>query len=308
VAKKGKNRIVIRVMDYQGAGGFMGEAKHFLLKSSIGRAIPIAEGWSASKGFDLRDVRTIPVSLANPNQPTVLYNAMIHPLIPYTMKGVIWYQGESNAGSAYQYRELFKTLIQDWRMQWGEGDFPFLFVQLANYLRRNEVPVEDTWAELREAQTMALELPNTGMAVAIDIGDALDIHPGNKQEVGRRLALNALALVYGQEIPYSGPAFKSMEIRGSAVELSFDHVLEGLKTSDGNAPKGFAMAGPDHHFAWASARIVDDKVFVSSPGIKEPVAVRYGWASNPDCNLVNSAGLPASPFRTDQFKGITQPD
>jgi len=308
VARVGKNRIVIRVMDNQGGGGFMGERNHFVLKSSSGRSIPIAEGWSVKKGFDLKDVTIHPVSLANPNQPTVLYNAMIHPLIPYTIRGVIWYQGESNAGSAYQYRELFKTLIRDWRGQWGEGDFPFLFVQLANYLRHNEHPVEDTWAELREAQSMALELPNTGMAVAIDIGDANDIHPGNKQEVGRRLALNALALVYGQDIPYSGPMISGSEIKGSEVQLTFDHVEEGLMTSDGGPLKGFAIAGPDHRFVWAEAFIEGDRVVVRSPDIQEPVAVRYGWASNPECNLINSAGLPASPFRTDQFKGITQPD
>jgi sialate O-acetylesterase len=146
------------------------------------------------------------------------------------------------------------------------------------------------------------------MAVAIDIGDALDIHPGNKQEVGKRLAINALALVYDRDISYSGPIFQSYEVKGSTIELSFDHVLDGLKTSDGGTVKGFAMAGPDRKFVWASARIIGEKVIVNSPLIKEPVAVRYGWASNPECNLINSAGLPASPFRTDQFKGITQPD
>jgi len=310
VAHQGTNRIVIRVMDNGGGGGFMGERKHFVLKSSTGRSIPIADGWSVHKGFDLRDVKTRPVSVANPNQPTVLYNAMIHPLIPYTIRGVIWYQGESNAGSAYQYRELFKTLITDWRNQWGQGDFPFLFVQLANYLRRNEQPVEDTWAELREAQSMALQLPHTGMAVAIDIGDATDIHPGNKQEVGKRLALNALALVYGKDIPYSGPVYRSHEIEGATVRLTFDHVLEGLQTSDGGMLRGFSVAGPDHRFVWAEATIEGNgqTVVVRSPQVKEPVAVRYGWSSNPDCNLSNSAGLPASPFRTDQFRGITQPD
>lgn len=308
LARKGKNRIVIRVMDNQGGGGFMNEEKDFAITASTGQVIPIAKGWRAKKGFDFRDVKTKPVSVANPNQPTVLFNAMIHPIIPYTMRGVIWYQGESNAGRAYQYRELFKTLITDWRQAWGEGDFPFLFVQLANYLRKNETPVEDTWAELREAQTMALDLPHTGMAVAIDIGDALDIHPGNKQDVGKRLAINALALVYGEDIPYSGPLYRSMEVQGTTVELSFDHVAGGLKTSDNGSLKGFSMAGPNGRFIWAKASIVGDKVVVSAPaGISEPAAVRYGWASNPDCNLVNSAGLPASPFRTDDFKGITQP-
>jgi sialate O-acetylesterase len=299
IAKKGKNVIVIRLMDNQGNGGFMSEAKDFYIKSSSGRTIPIAKGWKAKKGFDFSDVKTILVSPFNPNQPTVLFNAMINPVIPYTMKGAIWYQGESNAGRAYQYRRLFRTLITDWRKEWGQGDFPFLFVQLANYLKQNEVPVEDAWAELREAQAMALELPNTGMAVAIDIGDARDIHPGNKQEVGRRLALNALARVYGQDVPYSGPMYKSMKIEGDAVELTFDYVLDGLQTSDQGPLKGFSIAGADGKFVW---------VVVRSPEITEPVAVRYAWASNPECNLVNSAGLPASPFRTDIFKGVTQPD
>lgn len=308
VARPGNNILVIRVMDSGGGGGFMGEEKHFVLRASSGQSIPIARGWKAKKGFDYQDVKTVPVSPFNPNQPTVLFNAMIHPIIPYTMRGAIWYQGESNAGRAYQYRRLFQTMITDWRREWGQDDFPFLFVQLANYLRRNETPVEDTWAELREAQTMALQLPNTGMAVTIDIGDALDIHPGNKQDVGKRLALNALALVYDKNVPYSGPMYADMEVKGNVAALSFDHVLDGLSTADGGELKGFSIAGEEGEFVWADAEIVDDKVLVSAPSISEPVAVRYGWSSNPECNLVNSAGLPASPFRTDRFKGITEPD
>lgn len=307
VARKGTNKIVIRIMDGQGGGGFTGEENHFALKSSSGLSISIAKDWRAKKGFDFKDVKTIPISPFNPNQPTVLFNAMIHPLIPFTIRGVIWYQGESNSGRAYQYRSLFRTMIVDWRQDWGQGDFPFLFVQLANYLRRNDQPVEDAWAELREAQTMALQEPNTGMAVTIDIGNALDIHPGNKQDVGKRLALNALALVYQQDIPYSGPIYSGMEINGNTIELTFDHVQDGLGTSDNSPLKGFSICGPDSLFVWAEATIVGDKIQVSAPGITNPVAVRYAWASNPECNLVNSAGLPASPFRTDQFKGITEP-
>ncbi len=308
LARPGENTIVIRVMDNQGAGGFMQEEDDFMLRVSGGEHIPIAKGWKAKKGFDFQDVTIKPVSPDNPNQPTVLFNAMINPLIPYTMRGVIWYQGESNAGMAYQYRGLFKTLIKDWRTHWGQGDFPFLFVQLANYLQKNTEPVEDTWAELREAQAMALELPNTGMAVTIDIGDALDIHPGNKQDVGKRLALNALARVYKKDIPYSGPVYKKMKIKRDKILLYFDHVLDGLKSSDGGPLKGFAIAGPDKKFVWGEASIRGNKVVVSAPGIHNPAAVRYGWSSNPDCNLVNSAGLPASPFRTDNWRGITEPD
>jgi sialate O-acetylesterase len=308
VAHPGMNKIVIRVMDNGGAGGFMGEAKHFALKSSNGTSISLAGGWKAHKGFDFRDVKTIPVSPFNPNQPTVLYNAMIHPLLPFHIRGAIWYQGESNAGRAFQYRSLFRTMIRDWRTQWGQGDFPFFFVQLANYMQRNSEPVEDSWAELREAQAMALQEPNTGMAVAIDIGDALDIHPGNKQEVGRRLALNALARVYNQDVAFSGPMYSGMEIDGNRIVLSFDYVLDGLGTSDNGPLKGFSICGEDRNFVWANAKIVDNKVQVSASGISNPVAVRYAWSSNPACNLVNSAGLPASPFRTDQFKGITEPE
>lgn len=308
VARTGINTVVIRIMDTGGGGGFMGEAKHFTLRSSGGRSIPIATGWKAKKGFDYEDVRTIPVSPFNPNQPTVLFNGMIHPLVPFTIRGAIWYQGESNAGRAYQYRRLFRTLIADWREVWGQGDFPFFFVQLANYLQRNTTPVEDTWAELREAQAMALELPNTGMAVTIDIGDALDIHPGNKQDVGKRLAFNALAIAYDRDIPYSGPMYAGMEIKGNVVELSFDHVYDGLETSDGGALKGFSICGEEREFVWADAEITGEKVMVSASGINDPVAVRYAWSSNPECNLVNSAGLPASPFRTDSFRGITEPD
>jgi len=308
VVRAGTNTIVIRIMDTGGGGGFMGEEKHFAIRSSGGQFIPIADGWKAKKGFDYRDVKTIPVSPFNPNQPTVLYNGMIHPLVPFTIRGAIWYQGESNAGRAYQYRTLFPAMITDWRKEWGQGDFPFLFVQLANYQKRNETPVEDTWAELREAQAMALELPNTGMAVTIDIGDALDIHPGNKQDVGKRLALNALALVYGKDLPYSGPIYAGMEVSGNVIELSFDHVYDGLSTAGGVELKGFSICGEDGRFVWADADIYGDKVLVSAPGISDPVAVRYAWSSNPECNLVNSAGLPASPFRTDRFRGITEPD
>ncbi len=307
IAQVGKNVITLRVYDYTGGGGFMGEPKDYQLVSGLGTSIPLAKGWKAKKGFDFADITTRPVSLFDPNQPTVLYNAMIHPLIPYSIQGAIWYQGESNAGRAFQYRELFKTMIQDWRTNWDQGDFPFYFVQLASYMPRNQNPMDDTWAELREAQTMALELPNTGMAVTIDIGDAKDIHPGNKQDVGNRLAFNALAKTYGIEIPYSGPMYLSHELKGNSIELAFDFVYEGLSTSDGSMPSGFAIAGADKKFYWAAAKIIGNKVMVSSTKVLEPVAVRYAWSSNPECNLVNSAGLPASPFRTDDWSGITQP-
>ncbi len=303
--KAGRNVLTLRVYDSGGGGGFMGEASDYVLLSASGKRKAIDRGWVAKKGFDMEVIPTKPVDVFNPNQPTVLYNAMIHPFLPLKFKGVIWYQGESNVGKAHQYQSLFPTLIQDWRNNFNNGDFPFYFVQIANYMDRNTVPVEHEWAELREAQTMALSLPNTGMAVTIDIGDAKDIHPGNKQEVGRRLAIQALANTYEKVIPYSGPLYQSYAIKGKQIELSFTYA-KGLQSSDGKELTGFALAGADRKFVWAKAKVVEDKVVVWSPQVAQPVAVRYAWSANPACNLVNAAGLPASPFRTDDFPGITE--
>jgi len=241
--------------------------------------------------------------------PTLLYNGMIHPLLPYGIKGAIWYQGESNAGRAFQYRRVFSDLIKDWRAQWDQGDFPFLFVQLANYMKADSLPAESTWAELREAQSMTLSLPNTGMASAIDVGDALDIHPKDKQTVGKRLALSALNVAYHQKVEYLGPTYKEMKIAGNQVQITFDHVGKGLTAKDKYGYiKGFSVAGADHKYHWAKASITgENTIAVSSPQVAEPVAVRYGWANNPaDANLYNSEGLPADPFRTDKWKGITE--
>jgi len=246
-----------------------------------------------------------PFGPGSSHSPSGLYNAMIAPLIPYTICGAIWYQGESNAGRAYQYRELFPTMIKSWWNNWGQGDFPFLFVQLANFMQVKDEPGDSAWAELREAQSMTLDLPNTGMAVIIDIGDANNIHPINKQDVGRRLALWALARTYDQDVVYSGPLYLAKENKGSQIILRFEHVGGGLMTSDGGPLKGFAIAGADRKFVWADARLEGDSVVVSSPQVAEPVAVRYAWADNPVCNLCNKAGLPASPFRTDAWPGIT---
>jgi len=238
--------------------------------------------------------------------PGGLYNAMIAPLVPYAIQGAIWYQGESNAGRAYQYRTLFPTMIRDWRASWNQGDFPFLFVQLANFQGRGSAPSESAWAELREAQSMTLDAcANTGQAVTIDIGHMTDIHPRNKQEVGRRLALNALATTYGQDIPYSGPQYAAMAINGNAVTLSFEHTAYGLQTYDQGKLVGFSIAGEDRKFVWADAKIEGNTVIVSSEAVAAPVAVRYAWADNPECNLYNGVGLPASPFRTDDWPGVT---
>ena len=243
--------------------------------------------------------------------PGCLWNGMIEPVVPCTIQGVIWYQGEANGGSeedAKLYRELFPTMILSWRRAWSQGglegqegvEIPFLFVQLANFRARYEQPVDSFWGVLRESQSATLELPRTGMAVAIDIGDAVNIHPTNKQEVGRRLALSALAQVYFQDIDYSGPLFTGAQEEDGKIRLSFRN-SEGLKAVDGGRIKGFAIAGEDRKFVWGDVDIEGDHVVVSSPQVPKPVAVRYGWADNPEANLVNAAGLPASPFRTDDW-------
>jgi sialate O-acetylesterase len=227
---------------------------------------------------------------------------MLNPLIPYGIKGAIWYQGEANANDAARYRILFPAMIKDWRNRWNQGDFPFLFVQLANFGPLQKLPVEKGWGPIREAQLMTLSLPNTGMASAIDLADPEkpeDVHPHNKQEVGRRLALIAFSTVYGQQVnSYSGPLYSGVKITGKQVWLSFTHTDSGL-VAKGDQLKGFAIAGKDGKFVWADAKIDGNTIIVSSNDVPEPAAVRYDWASNPVGNLYNKEGLPASPFRTD---------
>jgi sialate O-acetylesterase len=246
-------------------------------------------------------------------KPAELYNGMIAPLVPYGIKGAIWYQGESNAGRAEQYRTLFPDMIRNWRHDWDEGNFPFLAVQLAPWDRNKkrsievitEKPLESDWAELREAQLLATKaLPKVGMAVITDVGDKDDIHPTKKQPVGARLAVAARGVAYGEKIEYSGPLYKSMKVKGDKAILSFDHAGCGLEARGGEL-KGFAICGADKQFVWAKAEIDGDKVVVSSPQVSQPVAVRYGWADFPVVNLWNKADLPASTFRTDDFPMTT---
>jgi sialate O-acetylesterase len=242
-----------------------------------------------------------------PWKPAELYNGMISPLIPYAIRGVIWYQGESNASRAHQYRSLFPDLIRNWRRDWQQGDFPFLAVQLAPFRPIKELPGESDWAELREAQLLAAQtLPRVGLAVITDVGDEHDIHPTRKAPVGGRLALAARAIAHDEPIVYSGPVFKDLRIKGDRAILSFDHVGHGLE-SRGGSLKGFSLAGRDGKFVWALAEIEGDTVVVRSPNVARPVAVRYGWADYPVVNLWNKDGLPASPFRTDDFPLTTAP-
>lgn len=303
--KTGENTITVRVFDSGGGGGIYGESKDLNLSNASGEQIALTGDWSYKIGLDLKNAGSKPYEENGPNRPTVLYNAMLHPYIQFAIKGAIWYQGESNADRAYQYRELFPTMIKDWRQKWGQGDFPFYFVQLANFMQVDQAPVESAWAELREAQLKTLALSNTGMATIIDIGEAKDIHPKNKQEVGRRLGLIALAKTYGQKINFSGPVYQSQKVEGNQITLTFANTENGLKARDGQELKGFAIAGADKKFYLANATIKGNQVVISSSEVASPVAVRYAWGNNPVCNLVSNDGLPASPFRTDTWQGIT---
>ncbi|HEX2949385.1 MAG TPA: sialate O-acetylesterase [Armatimonadota bacterium] len=307
ILKPGKNIIAVRVLDTGGGGGFYGDPA--LMKLEVAGAPQIAPialngNWKYQVSANLAKLPSPPQQLSkNPNVTTVLYNGMIAPLVPFGIKGAIWYQGESNASRGKQYQTLLPTMINDWRTRFGVGDFPFLVVQLANYMDTPAQPVESAWAELREAQTLtAKRMKNVGLAVTIDIGDPKDIHPKNKQEVGRRLGLAALAIAYGQKLEYSGPIYRSMEVKGNTIRVSFDHLGGGLVAKDNEKLIGFAIAGADKKFVWADAVIDGDTVVVSSPQISNPVAVRYAWGNSPLCNLYNKAGLPASPFRTDIAK------
>ncbi len=251
--------------------------------------------------------RPAPRAPGRPWMPAGLYNGMLAPLVPYAIKGAIWYQGESNAGRAWQYRRLFPDMIRNWRTVMGQGDFPFLFVQLAAFGPNSDKLGESDWAELREAQTMTLEASTkTGMALAIDHGTYDDIHPRAKQPVGARLALSALAVAYGRKIVHSGPMYSAMKIDGEKISLSFNSTGSGLEARGGEL-KGFLISGEDRKWRAAQARIEGNRVVVWSSEVARPVAVRYAWAKYPECNLYNKEGLPAVPFRTDDWPGVTWP-
>ena len=302
IVKNGENLIAVRVYDIRANGGFYGSSSEMFLGTD-NEKLSLAGDWLYKKSFSSEEIPPAPYTLASPNHPTVLYNAMIHPLTNYKIRGVIWYQGESNANRAYQYRTLFPAMIKDWRQQFSSGDFPFYFVQLANYMKKDSLPSESKWAELREAQLMSTKIPNTGMAVTIDIGEANDIHPKNKQDVGKRLALIALNKTYKKGNEFSGPLYKNSFVKNGKITIRFGHSRS--LSAKGGVLKGFAIAGADKKFYWAEAIINGNTVEVSSPQVPRPVAVRYSWGNNPDGNLYNSDGLPASPFRTDQWKGLT---
>ena len=297
LVKAGKAVLAVRVSDFGGEGGIHGKAEDLYVEAD-GKRISLAGDWKYRIGLSLTGFPPAPVSpVQSSSYPTVLFNAMVKPWTAFPIKGVIWYQGEANVGRSEQYGDLFPALITDWRRQW-RSDFPFYFVQLANFMESKKIQPDSEWAALREAQTKALKLDQVGMAVTIDIGLADDIHPKNKQEVGRRLALLALAGSYGKNVSSSAPVFQNYIIKGDKMELDFGQKQDGFKIKD-TTLKGFTIAGPDRVFYSAEAMVQNGKIIVSSPKVSVPLAARYGWADNPDCNLYGENGLPVAPFRTD---------
>lgn len=301
ILKEGKNIIAIKITDYSGGGGIWGEEVDLKLTLQ-NNIIDLFGSWK----FNVVEVK----SEVSPNSfPSLLYNAMIHPLIPYAFRGVLWYQGEANVGRAQQYKKAFPLMIDDWRTEWNQGDFPFYFVQLSSFDEFGGNSNKGSkWAELREAQTQTLQVPNTGMCVTIDIGNAKDIHPTNKQDVGYRLAAIALNNDYAKNVVFSGPTFKSMEINENKIILTFDNIGDGLTTPENSGSiNGFEVAGLDKIFHKATAKIIDNKVIIYSDNVTNPLAVSYGWADDAGaCNLYNSENFPAVPFRTNDWETLTE--
>ena len=323
LVKGGKAVITVRCTDDHGNGGLYGAPDLLFVQGPDGRKIPLDSEWKVTLSVSFEGM---PKSTARePNMPTVLYNAMIRPLAPFAIKGAIWYQGESNTGRSFRYRDLMPSLILDWRARWGY-DFSFYITQLAGYKALNDTPNEDGWPELREAQAMATQvLDRCGMACIIDLGEAEDVHPVRKQEVGERLARLALSNDYGRKLVSTGPRYESHQIVGSTIRVRFSDVAGGLRVipsgdfagdrygirnervekAESGVLSGFQIAGPDRVWHWAEARIEGDGVVVWSEKVPHPLAVRYAWSANPVCNLFNSEGLPAWPFRTDDWPGLT---
>jgi len=302
--KPGKNLIAVRVLNSTGKGGFTSGS--LFIQLGDGKRIPLDGVWKGNVGGEIKAGGPVPKDFEpNPTIPAVLSNGMIAPLAPMAIRGVIWYQGETNSGRGYQYRRLLPAMIADWRHMFHQGDFPFYIVSLAAFMRRQDQPGDDGWAELREAQAMAAtHVRKSGLAIAIDVGSATDVHPKDKKTVGERLAAVALANEYRMHVPYSGPVYRDMRVEGGSIRLRFDHTDQGLIAKGGDL-EGFAIAGADHKWHWANARIDGETIVVSANDVPNPVAVRYAWASNPAANLYNGAGLPGVPFRTDDWKMVS---
>lgn len=305
--KPGRNVIAIRLFRLKPDGGFMNPPADLRLVLGDGIVIPLSGEWKGKVAVDGRPPQPLPIGFENlPTMPGVLRMGMLAPIAPLAITGAIWYQGESNAERAYQYRKLLPALIGDWRSLFAQGDFPFYIAGLPAFKHRSDVPVDDSWAELREAQALtAKNVPNSCLAVTIDTGDPDNIHPVDKKEVGDRLAFCALGEHYGLRIPYSGPTLSSVERLPGALKLYFEHTDGGLVVK-GDKLGEFSIAGDDRKWYWADARVQGDAVIVSSASVPEPKAARYAWQANPVATLFNGAGLPAVPFRTDDWPGITE--
>ena len=297
--KAGKNVFVVKVTNYSGKGGFVPDKPYCVFADTD--TVDLKGYWQYKVGAVFVPRPPSPPGINAQSQPTALFNAMVAPITNYRIKGILWYQGESNAGQPAEYADLLPALIKDWRNQFSYPDAPFIYAQLPNFMDVSYLPSESNWAVLRESQLKGLAVPKTAMTVNIDLGEWNDIHPDNKKDVGERMALAALKIAYGEAVVYSGPLYQNNSIEGNIITISFSHVGSGLITDDGEELSEFAIAGDDKNFVWAQAKIEGDKVIVWSDEVTEPKYVRYAWADNPDNpNLYNREGLPASPFRTDQ--------
>jgi sialate O-acetylesterase len=305
--KPGRNVLAVRVFKMKPAGGFLGKPDELRVVLGDKTIIPLAGEWKGALSVDARPPHPLPLTFENyPTMPAVLYEGMIAPVAPLSIRGAIWYQGEANFQRAHQYQTLLPKLIGDWRKVFQQGDFPFYIVSLPAFMHHRDEPGDDAWAELREAQALtARSAKHSALAVTVDTGEAENIHPKDKQVVGERLALCALADEYGEKISYTGPTFNSATKLSGALKLCFDHADGGLFVK-GDKLGEFSIAGSDQHWYWADARVHGDCVVVSSPLVPEPVAARYAWQANPSATLFNGSGLPAVPFRTDNWPGITE--
>ena len=305
--KPGRNVIAIRLFKLSASRGFLGKPEELHLTLGDGTVIPLSGEWKGKLSVDGRPPQPLPIGFENnPVMASVLYNGMLAPIVPLSITGAIWYQGESHEKLAAPYYKLLPAMISDWRRLFGQGDFPFYIVSLPVYRHRSEAPVDDGWTGVREAQSLAAKnVPHSCLAVTVDTGNPDNVHPIDKREPGERLALCALGEHYGRDVVYSGPTLKSVERVSGTIRLHFDHVEGGL-LAKGGEPGEFSVAGDDRKWHWASARIEGDSIVVSSASVPNPKEVRYAWQANPKATLFNGAGLPAAPFRTDNWPGIVQ--
>jgi sialate O-acetylesterase len=307
VLKPGRNLVTIRVLKTKPQGGFLGKPEELHLTLGDKTNLPLAGKWKAQLSLDARPPQQLPIGYENwPVMPSVLYEGMLAPIAPLSITGALWYQGEQNSDRGFQYRKILPVMIADWRKLFGQGNFPFYIVSLPAFRHRTETPTDDTWAETRESQALtAASVRNSCLAVTIDTGDPDNIHPKDKQPVGERLAFCALAKHYGKKVPYSGPTLASVKRFPGSIRLRFQHTDGGLVVK-GEKLAEFEIAGEDHKWYWADAHIEGNTVVVSSPSVSNPIEVRYAWQSNPAATLFNAAGLPAAPFRTDTWTGMTE--